>query len=326
MELTNVKHLVVGIDISIDLTTYAVVDLRGNIIAQDTFKTSDYPNIEDYLTALCERIVVLVEANGGYENVRSVGVCCPSSNYLTGCIENAANLQWKGVIPLSALMRDRLGLAVALANNSQCTALGEQAFGAAHGLKDFIVVTLGHGMGSCIFSNGKIHMGARGFAGEVGHTCVVPDGRQCGCGHRGCLETYCAANGVVTTARELMKESSEPSLMREVDELTPSVISALCEKGDALAIETFRRTGDMLGRGLANYASILNPEAIILTGGIPLAGKWLMESVERSFEEHVFGNIKGQTRLVVSNMKNGERDVLGASVLAWQVKEYSLFL
>lgn len=326
MELTNVKHLVVGIDISIDLTTYAVVDLRGNIIAQDTFNTLDYPDIEDYLTALCERIITLVEANGGYENVRSVGVCCPSSNFLTGCIENAPNLQWKGVIPLAALMRDRLGLAVALINNAQCTALGEQAFGAAHGLKDFIVITLGHGMGSCIFSNGKMHMGTRGFAGEVGHTCVVPNGRECGCGHRGCLETYCAANGIVATARELMAESSEPSLMRDVAELSPSVISALCDKGDALAIETYRRTGEMLGRALANYASILNPEAIILTGGIPLAGKWLMEPTKRSFEEHVFGNIKGQTRLLVSHMKNGERDMLGASVLAWQVKEYSLFL
>ena len=214
----------------------------------------------------------------------------------------------------------------ALINNSQCTALGEQAFGAAHGLKDFIVITLGHGMGSCIFSNGKMHMGARGFAGEVGHTCVVPNGRECGCGHRGCLETYCAANGIVATARELMAESSEPSLMRDVAELSPSVISALCDKGDALAIETYRRTGEMLGRALANYASILNPEAIILTGGIPLAGKWLLEPTNRSFEENVFGNIKGQTRLLVSHMKNGERDVLGASVLAWQVKEYSLFL
>ena len=326
MELTNVKRQVVCVDISIALTTYAIVDLRGNIIVQDTFNTLDYPDIEDFLSALCERIFALVEANGGYESVRSVGVCCPSSNYLTGCIENAPNLQWKGVIPLAALMRDRLGLAVALANNSQCTALGEQAFGAAHGLKDFIVITLGHGMGSCIFSNGKMHMGARGFAGEVGHTCVVPNGRLCGCGHRGCLESYCAARGVVTTARELMEESSEPSLMRGIAELSPSIIAGLCDQGDALAIETFRRTGELLGRGLANYASILNPEAIILTGGIPQAGKWLMEPAEKAFDEYVFGNIKGQTRFVVSHMKNGERDVLGASVLAWQVKEYSLFL
>ena len=326
MELTNVKHLVVGVDIGVDTTTYAVVDLRGEIIAQDTFKTSDYPNIDNYLSVLCGKIIQLVEGNGGYEAVRSVGVCCPSSNFLTGCIENAANLAWKGIIPLAALMRDRLGLAVAVGNNTQCTALGEQAFGAAHGMKDFVIITLGHGMGSCFFTNGKVNLGNKGFAGEVGHTCVVPNGRVCGCGNQGCLEAYCAHKGIILTAQELMEESSEPSLMRQVKDLTPKVITELCDKGDRLAIETYRRTGEMLGRGLANYASILNPEAIILTGGVRYAGKWLLEPLEENFEKYVFHNIKGQTKIIVSSLKDGERDVLGASVLAWQVKEYSLFI
>lgn len=326
MELTKVKSRVVGIDIGVAITTYAVVDLRGNIIAQDNFSTLDYPNLDNYLAVLCEKIVNLVEANGGYETIRSIGVCCHSSNFLTGCIENAPNLQWKGVIPLAAMMRDRLGLAVALTNNAQCVALGEQAFGSAHGMKDFIVITLGHGMGSCIFSNGRMHLGTKGFAGEIGHNCVVPDGRLCGCGHHGCLEAYCAHKGIIRTAQELMEKSSEPSLMAKYEKLTPEAIVECCEQGDKLAIETYRLTGEMLGRGLANYASILNPEAIILTGTISHAGKWLMEPTEKMFNETVFHNIKGHTKILVSNLKDGERDVLGASVLAWQVKEYSLFL
>ena len=326
MEITSMKTRVVGIDIGVDETTYAVIDIRGNIVARDSFSTLDYPNIDNFVAVLCERLVELVEQNGGYESVRSVGVCCPSSNFQTACIENAPNLQWKGVIPLAAMMRDRLGLAVALANNSQCIAMGEREFGSAHGMKDFIIITLGNGMGSCIYSNGKMHLGTNGFAGEIGHTCVVPGGRECGCGHMGCLETYCATKGIVRTARELMEQSAEPSLMRSLEVLKPKAIAQCCEQGDKMAIEVFRRTGEMLGLGLANYASILNPEAIILTGGISKAGKWLMEPAEQSFEANVFRNIKGKTKLMVSALDDRERDVLGASVLAWQVKEYSLFL
>ena len=326
MELTNVKTRVVGIDIGVAITNYAVVDLRGEIIAQDSFSTLDYPSIDNYLAVLCNRVLELVEATGGYEAMRSIGVCCPSSNFLTGCIENAPNLQWKGIIPLAAMMRDRLGLAVALGNNPQCVALGEQAFGSAHGMKDFVVITLGYGLGSCLFSNGKVHLGTKGFAGEIGHTCVEPEGRVCACGNSGCLEAYCAHKGILRTAKELMAESQLPSLMREAENLTPKMITEMCEQGDELAIEVYRRTGNILGRGLANYASITNPEAIILTGGIPHAGKWLLEPTIQSFEKHVFHNIKGQTKILVTNLKDSEREVLGASVLAWMVKEYSLFL
>jgi len=326
MDSSQTKKRVVGVDVGMEITTYAVVDARGNILAQESFSTDAYPNVESYIAVLSDRIVTLVEANGGYESVRSVGVCCPSSNFLTGCIENSPNMPWKGVIPMAAMMRDRIGLAVALANNSQCIALGEQAFGVAHGMKDFVVITLGHGLGSCIFSNGKMHLGSKGFAGEIGHTCVVPGGRECSCGRQGCLEAYCSERGILRTARELMEERTEHSMMRQIEQLTPKIIFELCEMGDALAIETYRRTGEMLGRGLANYASILNPEAIVLTGGIPHAGHWLLDPVDKAFETHVFRNIKGQTKLLVSMLRDGERDVLGASVMAWMVKEYSLFL
>ena len=326
MNQTAVKKRVVGVDISLDATTYAIVDVRGNILAKDSFPTEDYPEINGYVKTLCEKIVELVEQNGGYESVRSVGISAPSANYMTGCIVNSPNMPWKGVIPLAAMMRDQLGLAVAVANNSHVVALGEHAFGSAHGMRDFIAVTLGSGMGSCIFSDGDVNLGFNGHAGEIGHTCVDVNGRQCGCGNRGCLEAYTATKGIIRTAKELLEESDEPSLMRGEEHLTPKKISQFCDAGDKLAIEVFRRTGEVLGLGLANYASLVNPEALIFTGGSARAGKWLLEPVKKSFEEHVFHNIQGKVKFLQSELGESERNVLGASVLAWKVKEYSLFI
>ena len=320
-----IKTRVVGGDISLERTSIGIIDIRGEIIATDCFVTSEHPYIGDYLSVLCEHILNLVEANGGYESIRSVGMCSPSGNYRTSSIENAPNMPWKGVIPLAAMLRDRLGMAVALANDAHAMALGEQTFGAAHGMRDFAVISLGHGMGSCFFSNGIVHLGNDGFAGEVGHTCFIPNGRQCGCGKRGCLEAYTAANGIVQTAQEILAERSEPSMMRNVERLSPKVIQDLCELGDELAIETYRRTGYYLGVGLANYASILNPEAFVFTGGISLAGKWLFEPANEAFEEHVFHNTTGRVKFMASTLENRTRNMLGASVLAWGVKEYSLF-
>lgn len=325
MICTNLKTQVVGVDISLDKTSCAVIDVRGNILATTDFPTTNYPMISDYVSVLCESILNLVENNGGYESVRSVGICAPSGNFRTGNIENSPNMPWKGVIPLAAMLRDRLGLAVALANNAHVMALGEQAFGAAHGMRDFVVITLGSGVGSCLFSNGMAHLGTDGFAGEVGHTCIVENGRECGCGRLGCLEAYTGAKGIIRTARELMEESSKPSLMRDIVDLTPKEITDCCEQGDELAIETYRRAGYMLGLGLANYASIINPEAFIFAGGVALAGKWLLEPAGESFDQHVFHNIVGKVKFLQSPLVNHLRNMLGASVLAWEVQEYSLF-
>ena len=321
----GIKTRVVGVDISLERTSIGIVDIRGNIIATDCFVSSEHPYIGDYVTVLCEHIMNLVDQNGGYESIRSVGVCAPSGNYRTSSIENAPNMPWKGVVPLAAMLRDRLGMAVALANNAHAMALGEQTFGAAHGMRDFAVISIGHGLGSCFFSNGIAHLGNDGFAGEVGHTCFIPNGRQCGCGKRGCLETYTAANGIVMTAQEVLAERTEPSMMRQVERLSPKLIQDLCDQGDELAIETYRRTGYYLGLGLANYASVLNPEAFVFTGGIAQTGKWLFEPANEVFEEHVFHNLQGKVRFLVSNLENRTRNMLGASVLAWGVKEYSLF-
>ena len=325
MEEYNIKSKVVGVDISNESTTYAIVDLRGNIIAEDSFSTQDYPDVNNFVTALSEKIVTLVESNGGYETIRSIGVSAPSASSVSGCIENAANLPWKGIVPLAAMLRDRMGLAVGLSNDAHVSALGEYTFGSAHGMKNFVIVSLGIGIGSCFFSEGNEHQGHLGFAGEFGHTCVVDNGRKCGCGHEGCLEAYVGANGIVETARELMTESDAPTLMRNLEKLSPRTIAECCDKGDEMAIEVFRRTGYYLGLGLANYASIIDPEAIILTGGISHAGKWLVDPVRETFEPHVFGNLRGKVKILCSNMNNRERDVLGASALAWSVPEYSLF-
>ena len=322
----KIKTRVVGVDIREVKTTYAVVDIRGEIIAMDYFMTMDYPDISDYVSALSEKIIMLVEENGGYEMIRSIGMSAPSANFMTGCIENAANMPWKGVVPLAAMLRDRLGLAVALANDAHVTALGEKAFGSAHGLKDFVVVSISHGgLGSCIFMDGKPHLGVNGFAGEVGHSCVEVGGRECGCGRRGCLETYCSDKGLVRTVEELLKAEELPSALKGLKNISVQTVAYYCDQGDQVAIEAMRRLGFMLGLGLANYASILNPEAIILTGDMMQAGKWLLKPMRKSFDEHVFHNIQGETRLLVSILKEGERDVLGASALAWDVKEYSLF-
>ena len=326
MDFYNIKTKVVGVDISSDRTTYAIVDIRGNILAKEMFDTSKYPDVNDFVTVLSERIVKLIEANGGYESVRSVGVSAPSANSINGYIEHASNLPWKGSIPMAVMLRERIGLAVGLSNDAHISALGEHAFGMAHGMRNFVTISLGVGIGSCFFSEGKEHLGNFGFAGEFGHTCVEDRGRLCGCGHRGCLETYAAAKGIVMTAQEMMTALDEPSLLRSLDKLSPRTIAECCDQGDKMAIEVYRRTGYMLGMGLANYASIVDPEAIILTGGISHAGKWLFAPTKHSFEEHIFGNMRGKVKLLVSELDDDERDVLGASVLAWSVPEYSLFL
>ena len=321
------KTRVVGVDIGIDVTTYAIVDIRGTIIAIDHFSTSDYPIVSEYVAVLSDKIVTLVEANGGYETVRSVGISAPSGNFLTGSIENAANLPWKGIIPLAALMRDSLGLAVAVGNDAHATAIGERVYGSAHGLQNFVVVSMGHGgVGSCFFSNGRAHLGDSGSAGEIGHICVEDHGRLCGCGRQGCLERYVSVGGLIQTAREMLAESSEDSLMRQLPELTPEAIGGCCDEGDKLALEVYRQTGEMFGIGLSFYASIINPEAIILTGGLTNQWKWLEEPTQLSFNEHLFPNLRGKVELQVSILTDAERDVMGASALAWEVEEYSLFI
>ena len=322
----KVKSKVIGINIDVNSTTIAVVDLRGTILAQDVISTKDYPNVNNFIEVLSERVITLAENNGGYENIRSVGMCAPSANYLTGCIENAANMPWKGIVPLAAMLRDSIGLAVALGNDAHVTALGESAYGIAHGMNNFIVVTLvGSGLGSCFFSNGVAHLGYDGFAGEFGHTCVVDGGRLCTCGRRGCLEEYVSYRGIIQTARDLMEASEASSSMRQLPELTVEAIAACADQGDAMAKEVWTRTGEILGRSVANYTSAINPEAVVLTGELVVYLDKMWEPMEKAFKDNVFGNIRDKVKIVLSTIDDHERNVLGASALAWKVKEYSLF-
>lgn len=326
MEEMKIKTRVFGVDLSLEVTTYAIVNIRGKVIAKDSFATLDYDDINDFVSALYDRLIRMAEDNGGLDLIRSIGISAPSANFKTGCIENASNLPWKGVVPLAAMLRDRLGLAVAVGNDGHVTALGEMTYGSAHGMKNFIVMTFTHaGVGSSIFISGRPHLGANGFAGEIGHTCIVPGGRQCGCGSRGCLETYVSVYGMVQTARDLLKESDVPSLMRNIENINVQSLLFCCQKGDAIALEAVRRSGVILGRALANYASVLNPEAIILTGDILQFVEWLMPSVRQTIEENVFHNLRGRVRILASILDEENRTLLGASALAWDVKEYSLF-
>jgi glucokinase len=293
--------------------------MQRGILAKETFPTSDYLNVNEYVSVLSEKIIAFVEQHVGYESIRSVGVSVPSGNFITGSMENASNMPWKGHVPLAAMLRDRLGLSVALGNDAHVTAVAERAFGAAHGLSNFIVVTISHGgLGSCIFLDGHPHLGAEGFAGEFGHICIYEDGRQCSCGHRGCLEEYASARGLVRTVREIIEEGRDSSL-KDKGELTPQLVAVACEQGDEVAIEAFKRTGRILGGALATYASLVDPEAIILTGDMTAYSKWMMGDLKETFESNIFQNLKGKVNITISPLNNGERDVLGASALAWYV-------
>jgi len=325
MLIDNIKTHVVSVDIRLETTTIAVVDVRGNITATSEFHTLEYQQVGDYLAALSNSILNLVERNGGYEIIRSIGISVPSGNFYTGCIENSPNFPWKGVVPMAAMLRDRIGLAVALGNNSHVAAMGEWAFGTAHGMKDFVLLTMESGLGSCIVCNGQVYNGANGFAGEIGHTCVVPDGRQCGCGKKGCLETYATIRGINKTAKEVLAESDKPSALRQLDSFTVNAIATFCEQGDEVALETLRRTGKILGLGLANYASVLNPEAFVFADDLKTLGRWILPAAYEAFQDHVFHNIADKVKFVVSSLDDQTRALLGASVLAWEVKEYSLF-
>ena len=301
----KIKSKVIGINVDVATTTVAVVDLRGNIVAQDTIATQNYPNVNNFVEALSERVIMLAENNGGYESIRSVGMCAPSSNYLTGCIENSPNMPWQGIVPLAAMLRDSIGLAVALGNDAHVTALGESSFGVAHGMDNFIVVTLvGSGLGSCFFSNGLAHLGSDGFAGELGHTCVDAGGRQCSCGRKGCLEEYVSTRGILQTARELLEANDAPSKMRQNTALTLDDIAESADEGDSIALEVWRYTGYLLGVALANYASVVNPEAIILTGELTKYSGRMWAAMEEGFVQNVFGNIRDKVKIVVSKIND----------------------
>ena len=243
----------------------------------------------------------------------------PNANYYTGQIEQAPNLPWKGTVPLARMLQERLTLPVTLTNDANAAALGEMTYGVARGMKDFIMITLGTGVGSGIVINGRLVYGHDGFAGELGHVIVRRGGRLCGCGRRGCLETYCSATGIVRTVHEMLSSTDTPSLLRDIplDKVTSKDIYDAAEQGDKLALEIFRFTGTVLGEAFADFIAFSSPEAIVLFGGLAKAGEYIMAPIREAMDANVMSIYKGKTRLLTSALKDSDAAVLGASALAW---------
>lgn len=323
MTVNMEKPYVVGIDIGGTNTVFGIVDSRGNVLASDSIKTQEYDKIDDYVDAVCKKLIPLLQQVGGAEKFKGMGVGAPNGNYYNGTIEFAPNLPWKGVIPLAAMFEDKLGIPTALTNDANAAAIGEMTYGAARGLKDFIMITLGTGVGSGIVINGQLVYGHDGFAGELGHVIVNREGRQCGCGRKGCLETYCSATGVARTAREFLVARSEPSLLREIpaEKIVSKDVYDAAIKGDKLALDIFEFTGKILGQALADFIAFSSPEAIILFGGLAKSGDLIMNPIQKALDENVLKIYAGKTKLLLSQLKDADAAVLGASALGWEVRE-----
>ncbi|WP_289289679.1 ROK family protein [uncultured Muribaculum sp.] len=317
------KPYVVGIDIGGTNTVFGIVDARGNVIASNSIKTGKHANIEDYIAELKVALNKLIEAHDAKDKIHGIGVGAPNSNYFTGTIEYATNLPWKGVVPLAKLLTEAFGVPVAVTNDANAAAIGEMTYGAARGMKDFIMITLGTGVGSGIVVNGQLVYGHDGFAGELGHVIVKPsNGRMCGCGRTGCLETYCSATGVACTAREFLEIRTDPSRLRDlpIEEITSKDVYDAAIAGDKLAREIFQYTGEIMGRAFANFVAFSSPEAIILFGGLARAGELLMKPIKESMDRNMLNMFKGKTKLLLSELKESDAAVLGASALGWEAR------
>ena len=316
------SQLVVGIDVGGQTTKLGVVDARGTVLAQTVIRTDTYSTIEPYIAELAEAINKIIKDADAEGKVRGIGVGAPNGNYYTGTIENAPNLLWgRERVEFSKLLSEAMGgLPVALTNDANAAAVGEMTYGAARGMKNFIMITLGTGVGSGIVINGEVVYGHDGFAGELGHTAAVRNnGRTCGCGKTGCLETYASATGVARTAREWLELTDEPSLLRGLDSIASKDVYEAAKEGDKLALKIFEFTGKILGRSFADFVAFSSPEAIVLFGGLARAKEFLTEPIENSLNENVLPLWKGKVKIVYSQLKESDAAILGASALAWEL-------
>ncbi len=317
------KPYVVGIDIGGTNTVFGIVDARGNVVASSSIKTGKHADIKDYVEELRVALNNLIEANDAVDKIAGIGVGAPNGNYFTGSIEMAPNLPWKGRIPLAELLKEAFGVPVALTNDANAAAIGEMTYGVARGMKDFIMITLGTGVGSGIVVNGQLVYGHDGFAGELGHVIVKPsNGRMCGCGRTGCLEAYCSATGVARTAREFLETRTDKSLLRDlpIEEITSKDVYDAAVKGDKLAKEIFDYTGKIMGEAFANFIAFSSPEAIVLFGGLSRSGDLLMKPIQEAMDRNTLNIFKGKTKLLLSELKEGDAAVLGASALGWEAR------
>ena len=328
MEQQNVmKPYVIGLDLGGTNSVFGIVDARGDIKATTAIKTGGYEKVEDYVDACVEALQVIIDQVGGIEKIKAMGIGAPNGNYYNGTIEFAPNLPWAhdGVVPLAKLFSERLNnIPVALTNDANAAAMGEMAYGAARGMKNFIVITLGTGVGSGIVINGQLVYGSDGFAGELGHVIMdrTPSGRPCGCGRKGCLEAYCSATGVARTAREILSTTDRPSLLREkpIEEIESLDVSIAASKGDEVANEIFQFTGKMLGEACADFAAFSSPEAFIFFGGLCKAGDLIMNPIKKAYDESVMNIFKGKAQFLVSGLDGASAAVLGASAIGWEIQ------
>lgn len=313
------KPYVIGLDLGGTNSVFGIVDARGNIVATTAIKTQAYPDFDDYVKASVDALMPIIDTVGGIEKIKALGIGAPNGNYYNGTIEYAANLVWQGVVPIAKKFEEALGIPVIVTNDANAAAVGEFTYGVARGMKNFIMITLGTGVGSGIYINGQLVLGCDGLAGELGHLTVVPGGRTCGCGRRGCLETYCSATGVARTAREYLDKRDTPSLLRDIKpvDITSFEVYKAAVAGDELAKEIFEVTGSMLGEACANFALFCSPEAFIFMGGLTKAGDLLMKPLQKAYDEHVLSVYKGKAKLMLSGLKDSETAVLGASALGW---------
>ena len=316
------KPYVLGIDIGGTNTVFGIVDARGNVIASSSIKTQKHNNFEDYLNELHTEAVRLFEANDAVDKIQGIGIGAPNANYYDGRIDNAVNLPWPS-LPLAQLVSEKFGIPVAVTNDANAAALGEMTYGAARGLKDFIMITLGTGVGSGIDINGQVVYGHDGLAGELGHLIVKRNnGRLCGCGRTGCLETYCSATGVARTAREFLEARTEPSLLRnlEIEAITSKDVYDAAMNGDQLAKDIFNFTGTILGEAMADMTVFSSPEAFILFGGLSKSGDLLLRPLKEAMDRNMLAVFKGKPKVILSELKEADAAVLGASALGWEAK------
>ena len=322
----TMKPYVIGLDLGGTNSVFGIVDSRGDIKATTAIKTQGYESVDDYVNASVEALQIIIDQVGGIEKIKAMGIGAPNGNFYKGTIEFAPNLSWghDGVVPLADMFSEKLGIPVALTNDANAAAIGEMTYGVARGMKNFIVITLGTGVGSGIVVNGQLVYGCDGFAGELGHVIMVREnGRSCGCGRLGCLEAYCSATGVARTAREYLETTDEPSLLRSMiaADITSYDVSVAAGKGDALAQRVYEFTGKMLGEACADFAAFSSPEAFIFFGGLTKAGDLIMNPIKKAYDESVLNIFKGKAKFLVSGLDGSSAAVLGASAVGWDINK-----
>jgi glucokinase len=312
------KEIVAGVDIGGTNTVFGLIDKKGKIIAEESLKTTDYPKVDDFVAALVSDIDKLLSQKKEYK-LAGIGIGAPNANYHKGTIELAPNLSWKGIVPLASLIMKQIDVPVVLTNDANAAAMGEMIFGGAKGMKDFIILTLGTGLGSGIVINGQVVYGHTGFAGELGHTIIVPGGRDCGCGRHGCYETYASASGLVRTVLYLLSEMREESILRDIQpsELTSKKIAEAAAKKDPVALEAIDYTAERIAFGIINAIGFSSPEAVFLFGGLAQAGEMLLVPVRKYVEMNVQPIFKGTVKILKSGIPESNAAVLGAAALIW---------